>query len=246
MVTSSEWFESWFDSPYYHVLYQSHDDGEARQFIDNLLRAMSLPHQAHLLDLACGKGRHARYLAEKGYEVTGVDISASNIAYARHFEHELLRFYIHDMRRPFRINYFEGVVNFFTSFGYFNSDQDHLNTLINAEKSLKPGGLFLLDYFNSEWIRHHLIHREIKILDGIEFHIKKTIRSGHVFKHIEFETGGRHFKFRERVRLFTLLELEGLFSAAGLKIRQTFGDYSLMEFNARESRRLIIIAEKPI
>ena len=242
---TSEWFENWFDSPYYHVLYQSHDDGEAKLFINNLLHAMSLPQNAQVLDLACGKGRHARYLAEQGFEVTGVDISASNIAYARHFEHERLSFYIHDMRQPFRFNYFDGVVNFFTSFGYFNSDQDHLNTLRNVERGLKPGGLFLLDYFNSNWVRQHLVHQEVKSLDGIDFHIKKTIRGEHVFKHIEFTTGGRQFRFRERVRLFSLDEFQTLFAESGLKLRQIFGDYGLQDFTLQESRRLILIAEKP-
>ncbi|TNE69650.1 MAG: class I SAM-dependent methyltransferase [Bacteroidetes bacterium] len=240
-----EWFASWFDSPYYHILYQSHDDNEARHFIDKLLRPLALPGGARLLDLACGKGRHARYLAEKGYVVTGLDISPASIAYARHFEYERLSFFQHDMRLPFRINYFDGILNIFTSFGYFDTDQDHLATLINVYKGLKPGGLFLLDYFNANWVRQNLVRHETKILDGISFHLTKTIRSGWVHKRVQFVTGGRKFTFRERVRLFGLEDFQQMFKAAGLEMREYYGDYDLQAFDPAVSKRLILIAQKP-
>ena len=240
-----EWFAKWFDSPYYHILYQSHDDKEAKRFIDKLLLPLKLPKGARLLDLACGKGRHARYLAEKGYTVTGLDISPASIAYARHLEHDRLSFFQHDMRQPFRINYFDGILNIFTSFGYFDTDSDHLTTLENVYKGLKPGGLFLLDYFNSTWVRENLVRHEVKPLDGIDFHIHKSIRSGIVHKRVEFTTGGKKFTFRERVRLFSLEDFKQLFSAAGLILSEQYGDYSLQSFDPQTSPRLILIAQKP-
>lgn len=242
----NEWFATWFDSPYYHVLYQSHDDSEAKIFIDHLLHALALPPGARLLDLACGKGRHARYLADKGFDVTGLDISTASIAFARHFEHEHLTFYQHDMRLPFRINYFDAILNIFTSFGYFDSDRDHLVTLLNVAKGLKPGGLFLLDFFNAEWVQAHMVRQDVKVLDGIEFKIRKCVRKGRIFKCIEFITGGRRFQFRERVRLFTLDDFRHLLNKAGLVIQHVYGDYNLSEFDKSTSRRLILIAQKPI
>lgn len=239
-----EWFTTWFDSPYYHTLYQSHDDREARHFIDNLLRALNLVPGAHVLDLACGKGRHARYLAEKGFDVTGLDISPASIAFARHFEHEHLAFYQHDMRLPFRINYFDAVVNMFTSFGYFDTDRDHLRSLQNVSKGLKPGGLFLLDFFNSGWVRQNLVRYEEKTLDGIVFRLHKSVRSGRVYKRVAFETGGKKFEFRERVRLFTQADFEQMFRAVGLETVQTFGGYDLGAFDPKHSKRLILIAKK--
>lgn len=242
----NEWFATWFDSPYYHILYQSHDDGEAQFFIDRLLHALALPPGARLLDLACGKGRHARYLAEKGFDVTGVDISPASIAFARTFEHPRLAFYQHDMRLPFRVNYFDGIVNMFTSFGYFDSDQDHLRTLTHVATGLKPGGLFLLDFFNSEWVRTHIVRREERTLDGITFHLRKSIRSGRIYKRVAFETGGRKFLFRERVRLFALPDFQEMFQAAGLELQRTYGDYDLSPFDPAHSKRLILIAQKPL
>lgn len=239
-----EWFAEWFDSPYYYTLYKNHDEDEAKQTLDNLLKALDLSPNARIMDLACGKGRHARYLAEKGYDVTGLDISAASIAFARQFEHEHLLFFQHDMRLPFRINYYDAVMNMFTSFGYFETDKDHLKALINVGKGLKPGGLFLLDYFNSTWVRNQLVRTGEKTVDGITFYLKKSIRGGHVFKTVEFVTGGRHFEFRERVRLFSLEEFRNMMQLAGMEIKQSFGGYDLSPFDERQSKRLIIIAQK--
>lgn len=241
----SEWFADWFDSPYYHILYQSHDDTEAKLFIDNLLQILPLREGARVLDLACGKGRHARYLAENGFDVTGLDVSTSSIAFARHFEHERLSFYQHDMRLPFRINYFDAILNIFTSFGYFSTDRDHVNTLRNVFKGLKPGGLFVLDFFNAVWVRNNLIRAETKTIDGIEFQLKKYIRGKHVFKQVDFETGGRPFQFRERVRLFSMSDFQQMFSAVGLKLLDAYGDHNLEPFDSIASKRLILLAEKP-
>ncbi len=239
-----EWFASWFDSPYYHILYKNRDEQEAKAALDNLLRALALQPGAKLLDLACGKGRHARYLAEKGFDVTGLDISFASIAFARQFESEHLAFYQHDMRLPYRHNYYDAVVNFFTSFGYFATDQEHLNSLKNVAKGLRPNGLFLLDYFNAEWVRHHVVRSEEKMIDNIRFHLKKTIRGPFVHKTVEFTTGGREFTFRERVRLFSQQELRDMLTAAGMRLKHQYGDYDLSEYDPAVSKRLIVIAEK--
>lgn len=241
-----EWFAEWFDSPYYHRLYKNRDENEAQKTLDNLLRALDLPPGARILDLACGKGRHSRYLAEKGFDVTGLDFSDSSITFARQFEHERLAFYQHDMRRPFRTNYFDAVMNMFTSFGYFETDRDHLLALKNVYRDLRPGGLFLLDYFNSEWVRQHFVRSEMKSVDGIEFYLKKNIRRDHVYKTVEFTTGGKYFVFRERVRLFNLTDFQRLFSSAGLELRRQYGGYDLNDFDAGASKRLILIAQKPL
>ena len=196
------------------------------------------------MDLACGKGRHARYLAEKGFDVTGLDISLHSIEYASQFEREGLVFYQHDMRLPFRINYYDAIVNFFTSFGYFDNDADHLRSLKNISKGLKNNGLLLLDYFNSDWVRSALVPSETKEIDGIEFFASKYLDEKHVYKKVEFVAFDQHYAFEERVRLFTLEDFEGLMAQADLKIRSVFGDYELNPYDKKTSKRLIIIAEK--
>lgn len=239
-----EWFEEWFDSPYYHLLYNGHDENEARKLFDQLLSALSLPAGGRVLDLACGKGRHARYLSEKGYDVTGLDLSWNSISYARQFEHERLAFFQHDMRKLFRTNYFDAVMNMFTSFGYFSREADHLHAMQNIAKAVKPGGTVLIDFFNARWVRRNLVSSETKTVENVEFHLKKNIEGQHVYKHIEFDADGKHYTFREKVRLFELADFQSLFEQAGLKMIRTFGDYELNPFDPEQSGRLILIAQK--
>ena len=239
------WYADWFNNPAYHVLYQNHDETEARQAIDSLLCALRLPQEARLLDLACGKGRHARYLAQKGYDVTGLDISANSIATAQAYAHERLHFYRHDMRKPFRIRYFDAILNFFTSFGYFDREADHLRTLQNVSLGLTAQGLFLLDFFNARYVREHLVEAECKELDGYAFDIERRCDTTHVYKRIavRYPDGCRR-EFTERVRLYELSDFEAMFALSGLQLRNAYGDYALQAFDPVGSPRLILIAEK--
>lgn len=240
-----EWYEKWFDSPYYHRLYQYRDEAEARQFIDQLLEKLDPGPGARVLDLACGKGRFSRYLADKGFQVIGLDLSQRSIEFARQFETERLSFYTHDMRRLFRVNYFDYVFNFFTSFGYFNSEQDDLKTLCNVARGLKAGGVFVLDFFNAQYVIDNLTGGEIKYVDGIRFEIDKQIEGQRVVKTINFEDEGRAYFFRESVRLFRYHDFQRMFRRAGLIIDQVYGDYRLHAFNEQKSPRLILVAHLP-
>lgn len=239
-----EWFAEWFDSAYYHLLYKSRDDQEAKDSLDKLLAALDIAPGARIMDLACGKGRHSRYLAEKGFEVTGLDISEKSIAFARQYETENLEFFQHDMRKPFRANYFDGILNMFTSFGYFETDLEHLHALKSIATNLKIGGVFLLDYFNSQWVKANLVPAESKVSEGVAFQLTKWIENGHVFKKVAFEHEGHQVYHTESVRLFELADFQRLFAACNLKITKTYGGYDLSAFDGQQSKRLILVAEK--
>jgi len=240
----NEWFATWFDSPYYHLLYRKHDETEARLVLQNLLQALQPSPGARILDLACGKGRYARYLAEQGYDVTGLDISPHSIGYARQFETAHLSFFQHDMRRPFRTRYYDATMNMFTSFGYFRQEREHQQVIQHVSNSLRPGGKFLLDYLNTVWVTEHLVGQEIKVVNDIAFHLKRWIEAGRVLKDIQFVANGKSHHFREEVRLFKLADFHRMFAAAGLRIRQTYGDYHLGTYSPQDATRLILLAEK--
>lgn len=243
--SDAEWFRDWFNSPYYHLLYKNRDKAEATRFIDRLLLELKPPAEAYLLDLACGKGRYSRYLAEKGYYVTGLDIALDSIQYARQFENERLSFFQHDMRLPFRINYFDYIFNFFTSFGYFETAHDHEKTMVNIARGLRPDGIFVLDFFNAKKVIRNLRLNEIKQVEDVVFHLQRQVdEEGYIFKDIQFEDKGRYYEFTERVRAFTLEDFDQLFRKAGLKIRQTYGDYHLNEFDETTSDRLILVGSR--
>jgi SAM-dependent methyltransferase len=240
-----EWFEDWFNSDYYHLLYSHRDEEEANQFMQNLLTQLAPAPQSRVLDLACGKGRHAQFIATKGYDVIGVDLSENSIAEALQKSTANLQFFEHDMRFPFRINYFDFVFNLFTSFGYFINQRDEINTIKSIALDLKPNGMVVIDFFNAAKVAQMTAnYSEQKVIDGIEFEWKKSIVNKSVIKEIDVRDAGVVHHYKEQVRLLELVDFENYFVQAGLKLIATFGDYSLAPFDVNTSERLIMIAQK--
>jgi SAM-dependent methyltransferase len=239
-----KWFQYWFNSPYYHILYSQRNDEEAEFLIDNLSAYLTPSANSNILDIACGRGRHAIYLNKKGYDVTGIDLSEQSIKYAQQFEQKHLRFFVHDMRKLLYINYFDLALNLFTSFGYFETEKEHVDALKSFRKGIKADGTVVIDYFNTMKIVRNLTHQEIKTVDGIEFQIKKFVSDGKIIKHINFEHRGKDFAFEERVKAFTLEDFKRMLAASGLILKETFGDYSLNAFDENKSDRLILICKK--
>jgi SAM-dependent methyltransferase len=237
---TTEWFASWFDSPFYHILYKDRDDTEAHQFMDNLTQYLNVPEGGEILDLACGKGRHALYLNTLGYQVTGVDLSPNSIAYAKQFENDSLHFEVHDMTKPFHKT-FDAVFNLFTSFGYFENEEDNLNTIKAIKSNLNAFGFGVIDFMNSEFIIDHLVAENTKTVDGITFTLKRHVENDYIVKDISFTVDDEEYAFQERVRGFTLAEFEVLFEQAGVYLLDIFGDYKLRKFDAKQSERLIMI-----
>jgi SAM-dependent methyltransferase len=243
-IKETAWYQSWFDSPYYHILYKHRDFDEATQFVQTLISFLNLPNHAQILDLACGKGRHSIQFNKAGFSVTGLDLSPKSIQEANQTESKNLAFYVHDMRDHFRSNYYDLVVNLFTSFGYFENLHDNERVLSNIHWALKPKGLFVLDYFNSDFVKNNLVSKEVKIIDGIEFKIQREIVGDSVQKHIQFIDQGQSYSFTEEVKLFSSRNLVKLIENTGFKIKQVFGHYHLNPFQDQTSPRVIIIAQK--
>jgi len=243
-AVEQKWYEAWFNSPYYFVLYEKRDEAEAARFINNLLGYLKPSPKAKILDLACGTGRHARYLAEKGFDVTGIDLAPNSIEEARQYEQDNLSFYVHDMRNLFRTNYFDYVFNFFTSFGYFDTEKDHHRVLWSANKALKNDGLLVIDYFNAYHAINNMIPIEEKDRQGIKFNIRKYVRKNKIIKKIRFSDKDETHSFEERVSIFTLVDFERYFLKCGFRLRDVFGNYDLDQFHYETSERMILVAEK--
>ncbi len=237
---AKNWFASWFDSPYYHILYKDRDYEEAQLFMDNITNYLNLPDDAKILDLACGKGRHSIYLSELGYNVTGADLSENSIREAKKSEKPNLRFIQHDMREACSEKY-DAVFNLFTSFGYFDDDADNLRTLIAIKESLTDSGFAVIDFMNVEKVIKNLVPAEVKTVGGIDFDIKRYHIDDHIYKEIKFEDDGKQFHFTEKVQALTLEDFESMMEQAGIYMLDTFGDYKLRKFHKEESDRLIMI-----
>ena len=236
----STWYASWFDTPFYHILYKDRDHTEAETFMHNLTNYLNIPEGGKILDLACGKGRHAVYLNSIGYDVTGVDLSENSIGFAKQFENESLHFEVHDMCKPYN-EQFDAVFNLFTSFGYFDKDEDNLNTIKAIKADLNEFGFGVIDFMNTDYVLNNLVPEETKTVDGTTFHLKRYKENGYIVKDIAFTHEGDNYHYQERVRAFSLEDFEALFEKAGVYLLDIFGDYKLRKFDKMESSRLIMI-----
>ncbi len=239
----AQWFESWFDSPWYPILYSHRDYAEAEAFIEHLLEALSPTQGAKFLDLACGRGRHAVFIHQHGLDVTGVDLSAASIADAKLNEKPGLRFHVHDMRQPIAGQY-DYILNLFTSFGYFDDKKDNLLVLKHISKGLVPGGTVVLDFFNVEEIKRKLVPYHEVEREGVQFKISKRLENGFIVKEIHLIDGAEEHVFEERVQALGLGDFESLFAGAGLVIEELWGDYNGNAFDAAHSPRLILFARQ--
>jgi len=246
IINDTAWFKHWFDSSFYHKLYANRDEKEAAAFIDELLSALQPAPHAEILDLGCGSGRHSKYLASKGYSVTGLDLAASSIREAKKTETKALRFYRHDMRVAFGENHFDFVFNFFTSFGYFKTSREDNLVISNIASSLKTGGTLVLDYINAAYANKRLVAAETKETDGVIYHISRWSDDMHFFKKIVIDDmqNREPFEYTEQVKKFSLSDFENLFMRHGLELQQLHGDYSLNEYCSETSPRIILTAKK--
>ncbi len=242
------WFETWFDTPYYHILYKDRNFAEAEKFISLLIKHLDLPQHSKIVDLACGKGRHSVFLNQLGFQVLGLDLSKASILHNKQLENPSLKFSVHDMRNeispeilPEKAN---AVFNLFTSFGYFEDEKEDEKVFQSVANSLKENGFFVLDYLNAKKVENTLVKEQIITKGGIDFTIKKKIEDQHIIKDIYFEADGKSHHFFEKVKLHTLDEIEKYAEKYGFESVKTFGDYELGDFDLENSPRCINIFQK--
>lgn len=234
------WYASWFNTPYYHILYKDRNHREAALFMNQLTEFLKLEPKDAILDLACGKGRHAKYLYKQGFDVTGIDLSKESIQHAKQYEKPGLHFEVHDMCLPYPEK-FDAVFNLFTSFGYFENEEDNLRTIQSIKAELKPSGFGVIDFLNVELAIKNLVPSEKKKVGDIVFHIEKYLEDGYIIKNIKFNDEGKDYFYTERVKALSLEDFEMYFKEANIKLKKIFGNYKLHDFDRNTSERLILI-----
>lgn len=243
-----DWYRRWFSSPYYPILYKNRDAREAQIFLELLTAHLKVKPAARILDLACGAGRHSFFLALKGFEVTGIDLSAKSIREAkkhcqthhRDVFGKTLHFQEGDMRVAVKKNYFDVILNLFTSFGYFEDEKDDERVLKAVHAGLKPNGIFVLDFMNVKKAISGLCKKEIVSTGGLTFEVSRSFQNNILCKKIRVK--GKTYE--ERVKALTREDFEALFFKAGLCVIEIFGDYELTNFDENISDRLIFIVKK--
>ncbi|NOQ91679.1 MAG: methyltransferase domain-containing protein [Flavobacteriaceae bacterium] len=242
MTKKTEWFQDWFDTSYYHTLYNHRNDDEARFFMKNLITFLNLKKGNKILDLPCGKGRHALFLNEQGFDVVGADLSRNSILTAKKHENNTLHFFTHDMRNAIEGKY-DAIFNLFTSFGYFNDELTNVIVLKNFKKAVNQNGHIIIDFLNIKKIEKELIPKEEITKNGISFLIKKSITNQFLIKDIYFNADDKNHHFTEKVQCLDLDKFKDFVLRANLKVQNVFGDYSLNPFDENKSDRLILILQ---
>lgn len=241
-------FESVFQVDDYIYFYSDMLTTErTEQQVDFLVRELALNGRMSILDLACGFGRHANRLAARGYLVTGIDLTPGFLEIARKEAVDLrltIDYCQGDMRQLDYHEQFERVLLLFTSFGYFEDDENLL-VLQNIERALKPGGLLIFDIQNRDTFSKGFIPYIVTEKEGNLMIDRNTFDSltGRLVNHrIVIRAGIRRDK-PFFVRMFNLTEIQTLVNQAGLEIVNIFGDWDSSPISV-ESRRMIIIAKK--
>ncbi|MDP2365620.1 MAG: class I SAM-dependent methyltransferase [Ignavibacteria bacterium] len=243
----SEWFKDWFNTQEYISVYQHRNESDAEEHIKLILENVKISSKANILDMACGAGRHAILLARKNYNVTAVDLSDNllSIAKQRADKENLSINFVHsDIRRFNPTDTFDLILNLFTSFGYFETDEDNFSVLKKAYNLLTYEGYFVLDFFNSEFLTQNLIEYSEEVLEDAEIHLYRKIKDKRVNKKIVITKNGKLSQFEESVRMFTKDELENAITKIGFDIYKTFGDFLGNKFDNINSQRLIIFCKK--
>ncbi len=238
----TEWFADWFGDAYLE-LYPHRDVEDARRILALISATVQLP-GARVLDLACGQGRHAVQIHELGANVTGVDLSAVLLKKARYGTPPIRDLVRADMRTlPFRPEAFDVIVNLFTSFGYFQNDDEHRQVVKCASALLVDGGWFVMDFLNADQVRAGLVASEKMKVNGRVVDIQRRLIDDGAYVQKDMRMLDDGVEHVERVRLFSAQELTDMMHAAGLTVVERFGDYSGGPL-VLDSPRAILFARK--
>lgn len=243
MTKPRVWFKDAFGA-LYPILYAHRTVERAGPEAKFAAAALNLSPQDTLLDLCCGGGRHLKHLAPLVGLAVGLDYSPDLLAMAR----MLLpgeRFVRGDMRAiPFE-NVFDVVTNFFTSFGYFEQEEENLATARGIARALKPGGRFLIDHMNALRVERNLLRRNVRTAQGFEIHERRWIdEARRVHKGAcVYREGAPVYHFEESVCLYTEDEIRDLLYRAGLVVEKVFGELDGKPFSS-ESTRMVVIGRK--
>ncbi len=240
------WYEAWFDRDEYEIVYRHRDDDEAARVIELLERATGAEAGESIVDVGCGRGRHSIRLALRGYRVTGLDLSERSIEVARQRaaeERQDVRFVVGDMRTALCNACFDGAVNLFTAFGYFEEEAEHQRAVDAIARSLKPGGWFFQDFLSAEHVRSTFVPEDRRREADVDIVQERRIGGGRIRKTITLSRNGEKRSFEESVRLLELRDFRKMYERAGLKLMSVYGDYDGHPFGPG-SPRLIMFSVK--
>ncbi|MEM6453744.1 MAG: class I SAM-dependent methyltransferase [Acidobacteriota bacterium] len=238
------WYQEWFGADYLD-LYAHRNRDEAQHHVDFVRQHVPLPApgEGAVLDLCCGAGRHTAALRAHDLRVVGVDLSLPLLAHPPRVPSVG-----GDMRRlPFADDAFDAVLNFFTSFGYFERERENFQVLEEIVRVLRPGGRFLIDFLNKPHVLAHLVARETQTVRGRTVDIERwyddDARRINKRMRIRAIDGGPARVYRESVRAYDRDEVIIGLRWAGLEVDALYGTFD-GDPHDRDSPRLILVGHR--
>lgn len=247
ITMEKDWFKDWFASEEYLTVYNHRDSLDAQNLSDLIIKTINPSKGESILDAACGAGRHGLYLASNGFKVFGFDLSKTllNKCHDESLKMGLeLGILQADIRQIIFKEKFIAVLNLFTSFGYFDTDEENFRFVKRSYDFLKDDGFYVLDYFNKDYLENHLVPESKRNVDGLLINEKRYIENGRVIKEIVLTKGNMSKQFYESVRLYDKNFIVNKFSEIGFKAYKIFGDYNGGQYDEKYSPRLIIFFKK--
>jgi len=250
-MSETPWYQTFFGEDYLRI-YEFLTPERTEQEVEGIVKLLGLPSGKAILDLCCGHGRHSVSLAKRGYQVTGQDLSVVFLQHAQaaaEAQGVAIRWIQGDMRHvPFE-DEFDAVINIFTAFGYFESEDEDQQVLHQVYKALKPGGLFLLEMMHREALIRNFAPGQIDrhadgllVLEERDFDLFTSRTNVQVTM---IYPDGQRREYRHSERIYTLTELARMLTLTGLHVQACYGglDGSTLSLN---SRRLVVVARKPV
>jgi SAM-dependent methyltransferase len=244
LTVDPRWFESFFETDEWIQLATTRDPERTER--EASFVADQLPPGACVLDLACGTGRVAAPLAARGFDVAGLDISQRALAIAREalpaadLRHG-------DMRQlPWPDKSFDTVVNLWTAFGYFETQDEDEQALAEIVRVLRPGGRFVLDTVNAVGLLRMLRPQSWQLLDDGTYFLENRsfdVASGRMRADWTFVKNGAARELSFEHRLYSAAEYGVLFRRAGLEPVAWYGDFDGGPLTI-DTFRLVAVAER--
>lgn len=252
LESNNTWYKTFYGDPDFIRFVGFKDEKTTKKEVDFIVKALNLSRNSKILDLCCGYGRHSIELAKRGYCVIGLDLSEYYLSIARRRAEEEnvdITFVKGDMRKLPWTNEFDGVINMFTSFGFFENDDENFSVLENVSRVLKKGGKFLLDIENKYYfIINDVLKREkywVECEDGSIAVISNNYDILHEreIMNVKIIKGNKVKESGYNIRLYSYPELINMLKRAELTPYAVYGDYDFSPLRLI-SRRLILLSEK--
>lgn len=248
----SFWYKEFFQKFYLDIYRDILSSLDSKKQVDFIIDILNLPQKSKILDLCGGYGRLSFPLAKKKFEVYIQDLNKDFLEMAKKEakKQKVKIKTIHkDMRKIPYSNEFNAIINMFTSFGYLENDKENIKVVKSINKALKPGGKFLIDTLNADWLKHHYRPRKLRKVGNIlileDSKLDPKTRRNLVNIYIIDLKKIKIFFTHQNLRLYTFGELKKVLLANGLKIIKKYGDLKGGKFSPKSSKRIVVLSQKP-